>query len=235
MEASDPIKIICRKHLQMGAVHIWDKASDRLMWAKGVSTPVGLIVHGAREVNNFLADGQYFFVDILREGIVLYELDDRPLAEPKRLSPADALRVANEHFNRRFPDSKDFRDIAKLLVERGNVRLAAFQLHQSIETAYATFLLTFTNYSPPSHNIKFLRGLAEDRDHRLVEAWPRDQHRFSAWYNILNEAYVKARYSKHFEITEEALAWLLERAEHLLRLVEAICQERLTELERGSA
>lgn len=38
----------------------WDKATDRLMWDKGVSTPVELIAHGAREVNNFLADGQYF-------------------------------------------------------------------------------------------------------------------------------------------------------------------------------
>lgn len=32
----------------------WDKATDRLLWDKGVSTPVGLIVHGAREVNNSL-------------------------------------------------------------------------------------------------------------------------------------------------------------------------------------
>jgi hypothetical protein len=48
-------------------------------------------------VNNFLADGQYFFVDILREGIVLYELDDRPLAEPRKLSAVDAYRVAKEH------------------------------------------------------------------------------------------------------------------------------------------
>lgn len=105
-------------------------------------------------------------------------------------------------------------------------------LHQAAESAYSCFLLTLTNYSPPSHNLKFLRGLAEDHDRRLVEAWPRDQHRFTAWYNILNEAYVKARYSKHFEITGEALAWLLERTEHLLRLVEMICTERLGELER---
>jgi len=96
-------------------------------------------------------------------------------------------------------------------------------------------LLVLTNYSPPSHNLKFLRGLAEDRDQRLVEAWPRDQHRFTAWYNVLNEAYVKARYSKHFEVTEEALAWLLERTEHLHRLVETICTERLTELARAAA
>lgn len=91
-----------------------------------------------------------------------------------------------------------------------------------------------TNYSPPSHNLKFLRGLAEDHERRLIEASPREQHRFTAWYSILNESYVKARYSQHFEITEEALSWLLEPTEHLLRLVEMICTERLGELERAT-
>lgn len=31
----------------------WDKATDRLMWDKEIETPVGLIVHGAREISNF--------------------------------------------------------------------------------------------------------------------------------------------------------------------------------------
>ncbi len=113
-------------------------------------------------------------------------------------------------------------------------RLAAFSLHQANEHAYSTLLLTLTNYSPPSHNLKFLRRLTEDQDRRLIEAWPREQHRFTAWYNILNEAYVKARYSKHFEITEEALSWLLERTDHLLRLVEMICTERLGQLKQAT-
>ncbi|MQW97466.1 nucleotidyltransferase and HEPN domain-containing protein [Sinorhizobium fredii] len=210
----------------------WDKATDRLMWDKGVSTPVGLIVHGAREVNNFLADGQYFFVDIVREGIVLYELDDRPLAEQKRLSPADALRVASEHFERQFPSANYFGQLARYSISDAKLNHAAFNLHQAVESAYSCALLTLTNYSPPSHNLKFLRGLAEDQDRRLVDAWPRDQHRFKAWYNILNEAYVKARYSKHFEITDEALAWLLERTEYLHQLVGEICAKRLSDLER---
>ncbi|WP_438270210.1 HEPN domain-containing protein [Rhizobium mongolense] len=119
-------------------------------------------------------------------------------------------------------------------MNKANLPLATFMLHQAVETAYSCLLLTLTNYSPPSHNLKFLRGLAEDQDRRLIDAWPRDQHRYTAWYNILNEAYVKARYSKHFAVTEEALAWLLERTEHLHRLVEAICKERLAELEQAS-
>ncbi|WFU87107.1 HEPN domain-containing protein [Rhizobium sp. CC1099] len=219
---------------QLAEPQYWDKATDRLIWDKDVETPVGLIVHGAREVNNFLADGQYFFVDILREGIVLYELDDRPLAEPRKLSAVDALRVAKEHFERQFASAKYLCQLAQYAISDGKPNHAAFNFHQAVETAYSGLLLTLTNYSPPSHNLKFLRGLAEDQDRRLIEAWPRDQHRYTAWYNILNEAYVKARYSKHFEITEEALDWLLERTEHLHRLVEAICRERLAELERAS-
>ncbi|WOS66853.1 nucleotidyltransferase and HEPN domain-containing protein [Sinorhizobium fredii] len=215
---------------KLAEAEYWDKATDRLMWDKAVSTPVGLIIHGAREVNNFLADGQYFFVDILREGIVLYELDDRPLAEPKRLSPADALRVAKAHFERQHESALRFLGLARVAISSNWENHAAFLLHQSVETAYSCALLTLTNYSPPSHNLKFLRGLAEDQDRRLVDAWPRDHHRLTAWYNILNEAYVKARYSKHFEITHEALAWLLEQTEHLHRLVERICKERLAEL-----
>lgn len=178
-------------------------ATARLLWDKVVSTPVGLIAHGAREVNNFLAAGQYFFVDILREGIELY---DRPLAEPKPMSPANALRVAREHFERQCASAIYFCRLARYAISDEQRNHAAFNLHQAVETAYSYLLLTLTNYSPPSHNVKFLRGTAEDHDLQLIEAWPREQHRFTAWYNILNEACVKARYSKHFEITEGRLA-----------------------------
>ncbi|UXU08331.1 nucleotidyltransferase and HEPN domain-containing protein [Agrobacterium tumefaciens] len=210
----------------------WDKATDRLMWDKEIETPVGLIMHGAREISNFLHDGQAFFVDIAREGIVLYEFDDRPLAEPKSLTPANALRVAEEHFRRHFPDAQTFIKLAGYALKDNNANIAAFQLHQAVETAYNCYLLTVTNYSPASHNLKFLRGLSEDRDRRLVDIWPRDHQRFTAWYNVLNEAYVKARYSKRFEISEEALAWLQDRTAELHALIEALCREHINKLQQ---
>ena len=211
----------------------WDKATDRLMWDKEIETPVGLIVHGAREISNFLHDGQYFFVDLAREGIILYEFDNRPLAEPKPLSPANALRVAEEHFEKQFKNAVDFLKGSKFFVQEENINLATFNLHQSVETAYSCYLLTLTNYSPPSHNLKFLRGLSEDRDRRLVDIWPRDRQRFTTWYNILNEAYVKARYSKHFEISGEALQWLQERTAELHALIETLAGEHIEKLQQA--
>ncbi|UXN68012.1 nucleotidyltransferase and HEPN domain-containing protein (plasmid) [Devosia neptuniae] len=210
----------------------WDRATDRLNREPTIGAPVGLIVHSGREVNNALRNAQYFFTDIRKEGVVLYEMDDRELAEPGVLTPQQEADVAKAHFDERFEAAVEFLELALVALERNFVKRSAFQLHQSIEQAYATVLLVLTNYSPPSHNLKFLRMLAEDRDRRLIEAWPRDQHRHNAWFNVLNEAYVKARYSKHYEISEEALKWLMECTEHLHALVRTVCEERLESLEQ---
>jgi uncharacterized protein len=195
---------------------------------------VGFIVHSRREVNTALKAGQYFFSDIRRDGIVLYELDDEPLAEPALLSPVDEYRVAKEHFDQRFAVSLGLADTSRYAFEKGRHNEAAFLLHQSIEQAYSTLLLTLTNYGPPSHNLTFLRTLAEGRDRRLADAFPRDQQRYRAWFNQVNEAYVKARYSRHYEISEEALLWLGERTVILHDLVEAICREHLEKLQKAS-
>ncbi|CAN7680141.1 nucleotidyltransferase and HEPN domain-containing protein [Neorhizobium tomejilense] len=212
----------------------WYKAADRLIRDTSIETPVSFIVHSRREVNTYLKEGQYFFSDIRKEGIVLYELDDEPLAEPQPLSPTDRLRVAREHFEDRVSLSRSFLKIATSCIVEKEFRIAAFELHQSLEQAYSCVLLTLTNYGPPSHNIKFLRSLAEEQDRRLAEAFPRDQHRERAWFNTLNEAYVKARYSKHYEISEEALSWLGERTSLLLAMVKDVCTEHLKMLERIS-
>ncbi len=82
--------------------------------------------------------------------------------------------------------------------------------------------------------MKFLCGLAEDRDPRPMEAWPRDDHRYAAWFNALNEAYVKARYCWQFDISNEALRWLTDRTHIVHDLVHTLCQERLAELEHAA-
>ncbi|MEQ1956915.1 nucleotidyltransferase and HEPN domain-containing protein [Mesorhizobium sp. CN2-181] len=207
----------------------WQTAANRLM--REVSTPVSLIVHSRREVNTALRDGQYFFVDIRRDGIVLYELDDEPLANPVPARPSDVIRLAKGYFEDRLPHAQKFAKGGNFYLQEGDLKEAAFLFHQSIEQAYSSLLLVLTNYSPPSHNIKFLRSLAEDQVRQLAEVWPRDQQRFVAWFNIINEAYVKARYSKHFEISHEALAWLSERVMDLINRIEKICQLQLGKLD----
>ena len=72
----------------MGRVRYWSNLDDRLMREYGIAgtirTPVNFIVHSFQEVNNGLSEGRYFFMDIARDGIALYEADDNDeLARPK--------------------------------------------------------------------------------------------------------------------------------------------------------
>ena len=218
----------------------WHKAEDRISRDPQVETPTNLIVHFRREVNALLKEGQYFFSEIRREGVVLYELDDEPLAEPRILTPMERLQIAQGHFKERLSNAARALETARFQMLQSQQdhkwrRDAAFALHQCLEQGYSCILLTLTNYSPPSHNIKRLRSLAEEQDRRLVDAFPRDQHRERAWFNTLNEAYVKARYSNHFEISAEALGWLGERTSLLLELVKEACLDHLSALKREAS
>jgi predicted nucleotidyltransferase/HEPN domain-containing protein len=208
----------------------WNKAAERLLRHPEISTPVSLIVHSLREVNTLLKEGRYFFVDVRQDGVALYQLDDEPLAMPGQISAEEAARMAWEYFDDRLPHARTFVEGAAFFISKGRNTEAAFLLHQSLEQAYSTLLLVLTNYSPPSHNIRFLRALAEGKAGVLADVWPRNQQRYDSWFNVIKEAYVKARYSPHFEISGEALHWLLERTELLISRIDSICRQHLVQI-----
>jgi len=115
--------------------------------------------------------------------------------------------------------------------EQGHFKDAAFDTHQAVERLYHCVLLVCTFYTPHVHNLGFLRTQAERIDMRLVDAWPRQLKADRARFEKLKEAYVKARYSKHYRISEEDLVWLAGRVEELGQAVHAICSERIAEME----
>jgi len=157
-------------------VDYWAKAEERLnrelAITKTLKTPVNFIVHSLREVNDGLAHGRFFFMDVARDGVALYQSDDSELAEPKPKTPAQALAMAKEYFEEWFPAAIKRFDGAKFHIGKGNSKDAAFDLHQTTERLYHCVLLVCTFYTPHVHNLGFLRTQAERIDRRLAEVWP---------------------------------------------------------------
>ena len=228
--------IIVNHHKLTDRVEFWSGAEDRLnremAITKTLRTPVNFIVHSLHEVNDGLSQGRYFFMDIAREGIALYQSDETDLPQPKPRTPSEALALATEYFEEWLPSARRFERAAKVMIEEGGLKEAAFQLHQAAERYYHCVLLVCTFYTPHVHNLGFLRTQAERIDMRLFDVWPREARRERAMFQKLKEAYVKARYSKNFRINGDELAWLGARVEELGRVVETVCSERLRELER---
>jgi predicted nucleotidyltransferase/HEPN domain-containing protein len=213
----------------------WYIAEDKILHDPAVQRPVNIIVHTLNEVNQALERGEYFWVDIVRDGVVLYELPQHALSAPKPLTPADALSMVERYSSEWLPAIERAIVTAEQQMEKGRDDLgwrkdAAFTLHQATERAYACFLLVRTLYFPRSHNIKFLRSLAEDKEPRLIDAWPRGTRIDRRRFELLKRAYVEARYSPSYEIGVEDLDALAEAVKRLRDIVEQLCAERLAEL-----
>ena len=230
----DLLIIVSQKELTDRAAY-WAKAEERLIRAytieKTLRTPVNFIVHSLHEVNDGLAHGRVFFMEVAKDGIALYETDGSELATPKPKTPQQAFDSAKEYFEEWLPNAAGFQKVFCFCMAEGDWKRAAFLLHQATESLYQGLLLTLTYYTPYNHNIAFLRSLAEGLDRRLYGIWPETTRRERAMFQKLKEAYTKARYSRHYRISEEELAWLGDRVEELGRVVHQVCSERIAELE----
>lgn len=208
----------------------WYVAEDKMDRDPAIGRQVNIIVHTLQEVNQGLSRGEYFWTDIERDGVVLYELPGSALCLPKPLTPADAFEMASVYFISWLAKVDDAIERAGFCIVKNKRNDAAFLLHQATERAYICFLLTRTLYFPRSHNIRFLRSLAEDQAPRLISAWPRDLKVDRRRFELLKRAYVEARYSASYEITLADLEAIEAMVRDLRNIVEVLCQERLAKL-----
>jgi predicted nucleotidyltransferase/HEPN domain-containing protein len=212
-------------------VDYWSAAEDRLMReltiAKTISAPVNFIVHTLKDVNRQLDQGRPFFVDIVRQGIALYEAEGFAFHPPRELPPEEARAEAQKYHDEWFSTASEFLAGAEFHMSRGASRLAAFNLHQATERFYHCVLLVLRLYSPKSHKLNFLRSHCEEIAPELIQAWPRADKFSRRCFELLRLAYVNARYSPEYKLTDEEMRWIGERVAELQRLVKVVCEKRL--------
>jgi|688.fasta_scaffold321255_1 predicted nucleotidyltransferase len=221
-------------------VDYWSNAEEHLLReqtiAKRLTAPVNFIVHSLEDVNTQLRLGRPFFIDIIRDGVALYDAPGHEFAKPEPLSPVDALSEAQGCFAHWYESAVQYLETGLDHASKGAAwhNKAAFELHQAAERFYHCALLVLSLSSPKSHNLKFLRSLAEDQDRRLVEPWARETKLDRRRFELLKRAYVEARYSEAYEISAEDLAALAGSVEKLQAIVNAVCQERIAALKAAA-
>lgn len=215
-------------------LEFWAGADDHLLReyqiAHRLTAPVNFIVHSLADVNKRLKHGRYFFTDIVRDGVALYEAPGHPFDRPKKLEPGEALAEGEKYLAVWFESAERYLTNARENASRGWGKEAAFLFHQATERLYHCVLLVLTLYSPKSHKLNFLRSQAEQLDGRLAAAWPRGTKFEQRCFELLRRAYVDARYSEHYKISSDELAWLEDRVGALAEVVNLVAEERLQRL-----
>ena len=236
---SDYDLLVVVNYEQLTDLEYWAKVDEHLLRELAItqrlSAPANFIVHSLQDLNQRLSQGRYFFSDIVREGVALYEAPGHPFVQPKTLSLDEALLDAEAYSADWQQRAASALKGARFYVGEGESKDAAFLFHQAAERLYHCVLLVLTLYSPKSHKLNFLRSQAEQLDGRLAAAWPRGTRFERRCFELLRKAYVEARYSPNYEITAEELAWLGARVSHLQTLVAEVCEARLAELRQKIA
>jgi predicted nucleotidyltransferase/HEPN domain-containing protein len=204
--------------------------SDDQLWNcfnRRIKTPATVIAHDIEFLNRRLRKGQYFFSDVKKEGICLYNSGHFELADEKELSSKEYKHSAEEDFNYWFNSAKDFYDIFCFCFANKNYSKAAFLLHQATENFYNTLLLVLTRYKPNTHDLKKLGKRVASIEPIFLKIFPQGTEEERNHFELLRKAYVSARYNKNYKITPEELTWLSNRVGVLQDMTEEICKKKI--------
>ncbi|MEJ2044681.1 MAG: HEPN domain-containing protein [Reinekea sp.] len=220
------ILVLVNKASLVDEYTVWNRAEEQI--ARRVkSTPLGLIVHTLSEVNQKLQQGHYFFKDIREEGIELFSDMPRELAQPGSLTDEESRDIAQKHYDQWFESANSFMIDFVHCMARKDFKKAAFELHQATEQLFSCVLLVCTNYLPKTHGLEKLRHFCAEQSLAFANIFPMDSKFNRRSFQRLKRAYVDARYSMHYEITEEELIYLKTEVDKLKALVEQVCLQRL--------
>lgn len=185
------------------------------------------IVEYVSTLNKELEKSQYFFTDIVKEGIKLYDSGAYKLAKPRELSFGEIKSFAEKEFEKCFMYGKQFISQTKFALSEEAYVVGSFLAHQACERFYNAISLVFTNYRPKNHKLEELGAATKDFSRDLAMVFPANTDFEKRCFKLLCLAYIEARYNKDFVVTKEELEYMIQRTEVLKELTFGICTEKI--------
>ncbi len=201
---------------------------NKLIQKKILHTQVSIIYHGIKSINDALIVGSYFFVDLFKEGIELYNNNKHILAEPKKLTTAERRAKAQAHYDQWYKSANEFLIDFNHALGRGSYLKAAFELHQATERFLHCNLLVFQDYKPKQHDLELLEQQVIKLDKRFDAVFPKQTEEELRLFSLLKRAYIDSRYRMDkYHITKEELEYLTKRVQELQKITAQVCKEKI--------
>ncbi|MBN1960684.1 MAG: HEPN domain-containing protein [Deltaproteobacteria bacterium] len=197
-------------------------------------TPLSIIRHHIAELNREIRSGQFFFAEIVREGITLYDTHHVKIAKPKAATPQERFELSRRYFCTWFASANALWIVSHNITfaER---RMAAFLQHQAAERYFHAVTLVFEGYKHQTHNLEFLAKRAELYHELLQPALARSEPHDKHIFNLLRRAYIEARYNMGYDVTQAELDEFSIRVRDLANRVHRACSEKLASYFGGEA
>ena len=201
---------------------------DTRMERKRHPAPPSIIVETPTTINRAIRRKHYFFYEIIKDGILLYDDGTFQIGKPEKLPYREIKQYAEEEYEECFPLAEGFLRHGKLAYEDRDYKLGSFLLHQACERFYKTFTLVYSGIRPKSHELKVLGAMARSRSREFANVFPTNTFEDYKAFDKLCRAYIEARYNRLFTVNKEEYEYMLARTEVLREVTIRECAARMT-------
>lgn len=224
---SDYDLLVVTKDALEKSYELEDKITNR---SRMYRSAVNMEIHDIGYINGALEIGQYFFSEIIKQGIILYDAGTIQFAKPRELSPEEKKQIAQFDYDKWFQRGSTFLELLNHL-SKSRLNDGAFLLHQIAESFYYAFLLTFNGYKPKTHNVGKLRQQVKILSEELYLLFPAETNKQEKHlFDLLKRGYVDARYRNDYHITLEEFEALFARMKEMHSIVEKLCTQKIASL-----
>jgi HEPN domain-containing protein/predicted nucleotidyltransferase len=209
---------------------LWHNLQNKIAADKLIKTPVSLLVDTLHFVNEKIREGNYFYVDVTREGIVLYDSGEYKLIEPDNVDPEQQRKIMQTDYEFWMQKAEDFTRDYEYNMKDGVLNNAAFHLSQTAESLYCGVLLTYTGYKPKTHNIEKIEELILQFLPHFQGLYKTASQKELVAIELLQRAYIEARYSQAYKVETNQLEFLADRLQELKKHVQELCEAKIKSL-----
>lgn len=223
------ILIVTKRRMGLKEHDIYTKIKKRFFEDKNRAfhTKPQFINESISNFNKSLELGRYFYTDIKKDAVVLYDTEEYKLARRRKLNYKEIDAMAEEYYDDKFGRATSFLIDAPSATNRADYKQASFYLHQSTENFLRTIPLVYILYVYKDHDLEELIDCCKLHTLELAKVFPRDTEEERRLFKLLQDAYVQARYNINFIVTKADIEALLSKVEMLREITERICRERL--------
>ena len=195
--------------------HLLNTVDDKYYKRPDYQVPIQFINDDIEKLNSDLSERRYFYTEIKKQGIMLYDSGNYKLERARKLNFEEIWKQAQEYFDEKFETANDFLRSAMYDRKDEKYKMCSFHLHQTCENYFYALRLVHTLKNSKQHNLSKLLGSTRKtkEEKRLFE--------------LLRLAYVEARYNKKFVVTKEDVDTLFPKIEKLRDITEQICKSQI--------
>ncbi|MDE1191829.1 MAG: HEPN domain-containing protein [Arachidicoccus sp.] len=172
---------------------------------------VSCSLHNEGNLKENLSRGHIFYsLHCMNENIV-YDNSKTEYPVPTLLTINEMKQQIKEGFQQDIQKAINFREAAELLMENKSSQIVAFFLHQSIELTYRNVLKHLEGYDKKTHSLQALRKYIRRSAPQLYTIFNDDTQEKKQMNEILEDAYISARYNSDFNIEDTIISNILNQ------------------------